>query len=115
MPIAPLEDPDDDDPEMGGQPDGLHDQEEDLPRLSRVEINAALDSMTAADWERVNRLAVRRCAGIAHLSPKDLRNQAVLELLDGRRFPPDVHPVIVLGNVMRSIASNDRKHAKASP
>src|SRR6185369_2552790 len=89
--------------------------DEGLPRLSLAEVRAALEALSAADWDRIDRIARRRAAGLHHMMPRDLRQQALMELMEARRWPPGVHPVVVVANVMHSIASNERKHAKSSP
>lgn len=95
--------------------DDFRDNEEGLPRLSLVEVRAALDALSAADWDRIDRIAKRRAAGLHHMTPRDLRQQALVDLMASRRWPPGVHPVVVVAKVMHSIASNERKHAKSSP
>jgi hypothetical protein len=84
--------------------------------LSRAEVEATLAAFTPADWQRAKVIAAGFCAGITGLACDDLLQEAVTKLLEGARtWPAGVHPLVVLKNVMHSVASNARKHNAASP
>lgn len=84
--------------------------------LSKAEVKAALDAFDAGDWAKAEVIARARCAGLTGWTHEDLLNEALVGLLGGTRvWPEGVHPLVVLANVMRSIASNEREHTQASP
>ncbi|MBP0637993.1 sigma-70 family RNA polymerase sigma factor [Cupriavidus sp. AcVe19-6a] len=85
-------------------------------RLTKAEVEAALEAFQAAEWQRARYLAAAFCGGLTGWKPDDLLQEAMVKLLDGTRvWPRDVHPLVVLKNVLHSIASNERKHNDASP
>jgi hypothetical protein len=85
-------------------------------RLSKAEVEAILNAFSAADWQRAMSIASLLGLGVTGWMPSDLLQEAMVNLLDGTRaWPRDVHSLIVLKNVMRSIASNARRHNRASP
>ncbi|MFM1989464.1 MAG: hypothetical protein RJA99_2421 [Pseudomonadota bacterium] len=70
----------------------------------------------AASWKRAQIVAAVHSRGLTDLTAEDLLQEAVTALLGGvRTFPADVPPLVVLGNAMRSIASNARSRDAASP
>jgi hypothetical protein len=71
------------------------------------EIRAAIVKFSDLDWLRIRKAAIhfsKRC----RCDWSDLQNEALVRSLDGRRkCPRDVAVTTFLGNVMRSIASED--------
>lgn len=85
-------------------------------RLTRAEVQAALDAFTAADWQRAFYMSAGFCGGLTGWKPEDLLQETLLKLIDGSRvWRPGIHPLVVLKTAMRSVASNARKHNDASP
>jgi hypothetical protein len=85
-------------------------------RLSRSEVEVALKALRSADWGRAHTIAKAFCHGLTGWTPDDLLQEAMCSLLDEFRvWRPGLHPLVVLKTVMRSIASNERKHNDASP
>jgi hypothetical protein len=85
-------------------------------RLSRAEVEAALAALSPADWGRARTIASTLCGGLTGWTPKDLLQEAMCSLLDETRvWRPGLHPLVVLKTLMRSIASNERRHNEASP
>lgn len=85
-------------------------------RLSRAEVEAALKTLGPADWGRAHTIAKAFCHGLTGWTPDDLLAEAMCSLLEESRvWRPGLHPLVVLKTVMRSIASNERKHNDASP
>lgn len=85
-------------------------------RLSREEVEAALKSLSTADWVRADSIATAFCGGLTGWRPDDLLQEALCSLLDETRvWRPGIHPLVVLKTVMHSIVSNARKHYDASP
>lgn len=113
----PAATPQENDPEESGLDSSVEGLlgEVDGDRLSLADIRAALDTLSAADWERARILAKLRAMGLVDISGNDLLNMAVVALMTSRRWPADVQPLTVLSNVMRSIASNARQRAAGSP
>lgn len=84
--------------------------------LSPADIEASLRQFTPADWKRAENIATATCSGLVGWTPADLLQEAMTKLLEGTRTcPVGVHPLVMLKTAMRSIASNIRKHDKASP
>ncbi len=72
---------------------------------SPAELRAAIEGFSDTDWLRVKKAALY-FSGRCGREWQDLRNEALLRSLDGRRkCPKDVPVTTFLGNVMRSIAS----------
>lgn len=85
-------------------------------RLSRSEVQAALQGLSPADWGRAEAIATAYCGGLIGWAPDDLLQEALCSLLSETRvWRPGLHPLVVLKTVMRSIGSNARKHNDASP
>ena len=85
-------------------------------RLTKAEVEAALDAFQPADWQRSKIIASILCAGVTGWTADDLLQEALCKLLGRERvWPRDIHPLVVLKAVMHSIASNTRKHNEASP
>jgi hypothetical protein len=99
-----------------GEPsaDAGADQQLEL-RLTLLEVRQALEALDGADWKRVRTLAKWRARRLVDISGDDLCHKAVVALMTSRRWPANVHPLKVLSSVMRSIASNARASAAASP
>ena len=86
------------------------------PGLTRVQIEAEIAALSHADWRRAERIADSLCAGITGIEPEDLLQEALTKFLEGDRvWPPGVPSLVVLENVMYSIASNTRKRRKEGP
>jgi DNA-directed RNA polymerase specialized sigma24 family protein len=84
--------------------------------LTRAQIEETLAGFSDADWVRAQAIAGSLCGGLTGWSAEDLLQEAMTKFLEGSRvWPPGVHPMVVLKNVMHSIASNQRKHNRASP
>lgn len=84
--------------------------------LSRAEREALLGAMTPGDWERANSLTRVAALGLVDMSPDDVLQEVLTELLSGdRTWRRGVHPLVTLKVAMRSIASNARKRAKNAP
>lgn len=85
-------------------------------RLSKAQVEAALNGLSPADWSRANTIAKTMCGGITGWTPDDLLQEALCSLLDETRvWQAGLHPLVVLKVAMHSIASNAREHNKASP
>jgi len=81
--------------------------------LSLVEVGAALDRLSPADWKVIKYMARKYASGLLLLSPDDLIHESFVALFSGdRRFPHDAKPVNVVINAMRSEASNCREREK---
>lgn len=86
------------------------------PGLTRDQVEAILAGFGDADWERAQTIAATLCGGVTGWSAEDLLQEALTKFLEGdRSWPSGVHPMVVLKNVMHSIASNERKSNRASP
>lgn len=85
-------------------------------QLTRAEINDLLERFSAADWKRAKRIAALLCQGLVDVSPDDLLQEALVNLLEGQRaWPAAIHPLVVIKTAMHSISSNARKHSTRSP
>lgn len=85
---------------------------DDSDRLALSEVDAALRLLcdNPADFARAKSLARARAAGLIDYSAEDLLQEAFVKLLSGeRRWPRNVHPLVVLTTAMHGIASNIRK------
>lgn len=86
------------------------------PRLDRLQVETAMAAMSDADWRRVEFIASSLSHGFTGFEPEDLILEAQTKLLEGVRvWPTGVPTVVVLENVMSSIASNARKRIKEGP
>ncbi len=86
------------------------------PRLDRLQVENAMATMSDADWRRVEFIASSLSHGFTGFEPEDLIQEAQTKLLEGVRvWPTGVPAVVVLENVMSSIASNARKRIKEGP
>lgn len=86
--------------------------QDDPDRLTQEEVEAALNQFceAPADYARARSLARLRAAGLDDCTPEALLQEAMLKLWSAeRRWPRGVHTLVVLTNVMHSIASNFRK------
>lgn len=84
--------------------------------LSPAEVDAALQSLTPADWERALRLARLRASGLPDWTPESLLAEAMAKLLTGERvWRRGVSVLQTLQYVLRSLSSNDRKKQKGAP
>lgn len=84
--------------------------------LTKAQVAATLAGFQAADWQRLKIISATACAGVPGLTPSDLQQEAMTKLLSGERvWPVGVHPLVVLANVMHSIASNARKREDNGP
>ncbi len=90
--------------------------EEDPDRLTLHEVEATLHQMDAADWKRAERLARALVGGLHEFTSEDLLHEACTKLMSGeRRFPRNLHPLVVLKTAMHSEASNFRRRAIKGP
>lgn len=84
--------------------------------LTRAEVDAVFQALSAADWKRAERLAAFAARGLPGKTGEDLLHDTIVQLLTGdRRFPKGVHPLVVLKTAMRSNASNTRRVERRSP
>lgn len=84
--------------------------------LTPAEVEATISAFSAADWKRAEHIAASFCGGLTGWMPMDLLQETLTSLLAGTRsWPGGLHPLVVLKTAMRSVASNARKHNKASP
>lgn len=85
-------------------------------RLSPAEVEKKLGALQPADWQRLKIISNTLCAGVSDLTAADLLQEAMVRLLSGKRiWPSDLPPLVVLANVMHSIASNARKREADGP
>lgn len=86
------------------------------PRLDRLQVENAMAAMSDADWRRVEFIASSLSHGFTGFEPEDLILEAQTKLIEGVRvWPTGVPAVVVLENIMSSIASNARKRIKEGP
>lgn len=85
-------------------------------KLTRAEVDTQLKQLSGADWIRARRLARAKSYGLTGADADDILQEALEKLLSGERvWPSGAQPMVVIGNAMRSIASNWRKRAKTGP
>ena len=85
-------------------------------RLSKEEVETILRELSPADWKRAELIATLFCGGLIGWTSDDLIQETLCSLLAGTRvWRTGVPPLVVLKNVMRSIASNARKSNEVSP
>lgn len=88
----------------------------DPGRLTYQEVRDALSQMSEVDLRRAERIAAFLSQRLPGMNAEDLLQEVYIQLLSGdRRFPRDVHALVVLKTAMRSEASNVRKAGRASP
>ena len=86
------------------------------PGLTRTQLEAEISALTDADWRRAERISDGLAAGVVGIEPEDLLQEALTKLLEVVRvWPAGVPTLVVLENVMHSIASNTRKRVKEGP
>ena len=79
------------------------------------ECAAALRKLSDKDLERLDEAAQLRAVGLANVEGRDLRNEAIARMLEGRRqWPHDVALDVFLLETMRSIASDYRRRQKSA-
>lgn len=84
--------------------------------LSRAQIEEEIRSLSDGQWAKAERIAVSLCAGITGIEPEDLLQEAMTKFLEGVRvWPAGVPALVVLENVMFSIASNARRRVNDGP
>lgn len=84
--------------------------------LSLTEVDAALRTLSPADWERALRLARFRAGGLSDWTGESLLSEALAKLLSGERvWRRGVSALQTLKNVLHSLASNDRKKQAGAP
>lgn len=84
--------------------------------LSPTEVDAALRTLSPADWERALRLARFRAGGLGDWTGDSLLSEALAKLLSGERvWRRGVSALQTLKNVLHSLASNDRKKQAGAP
>jgi RNA polymerase sigma-70 factor (ECF subfamily) len=77
-----------------------------------AQTEAALANLTSSDLVRLTRIAKARALNLVDYEWQDLFNEAVSRLLGGsRRWPTEVPIVAFLAQTMRSIASEQQRHA----
>lgn len=98
--------------------DESEDPEAHGDRLTPQEVDAELRKLAAtpADWSRLRSISSFLSGGLADFAGDDLLQETVTRFFEGRRtWPRNVHPIVVLKNAMRSVASDARKHGKLDP
>ena len=86
------------------------------PPPTRAQIEPAINALPAADWKRLEYLGNGMAAGVTGWTGKDLLQEALTKFLEGARtWPAGLPSVVVIGHVMKSIASNERESNEASP
>lgn len=84
--------------------------------LTLAEVRTTLQGLSAADWKRVKSFARLRAAGLPDWTAETLLAEAVTELWAGQRvWRRGVGAVTTIANVMRSVASNERKKRAGAP
>lgn len=78
------------------------------------EVGQLIVSLPTTDQVRLERAAMH-LAGMTSWEWRDLYQETVRRCLDTRNFPRDVKPVVVIINVMRSVASAEWKRRKSLP
>lgn len=87
-------------------------------RLTPDEVDAEIQALAAspASWQRLRSIAAGLCGGVAGMTGDDLLQETVTRFYERRRkWPRGVHPIVVVKNAMRSVASDARKHNSLSP
>lgn len=85
-------------------------------KLNPIEIELALNGLTAAEWKIIKVMAHRYAAGLIVLDADDLVSETYIALLSGDRvFPRDAKPANVVINAMHSVASNCREREQHGP
>ncbi len=79
------------------------------------ECAAALRKLSDKDLGRLDKAAQLRATGLANVEGRDLRNEAIARMLEGRRqWPQGVALDVFLLETMRSIASDYRRRQKSA-
>ena len=79
------------------------------------ECAIALQQLGEKDLRRLDEVARIRAAGLAPLEGRDLLNEAIARMLEGRRqWPRDVRLDVFLLETMRSIASEHRRRQESA-
>jgi hypothetical protein len=88
---------------------------DDTP-LSKAEREAVLGAMSPGDWARAESLARVAAYGLTDMTPADLLQETLIDLLSGdRTWKRGVHPLVTLKVAMHSVASNARKKVDNAP
>lgn len=84
--------------------------------LSGAEVEAALNAMPPADWERARSLARERAVGLTEMSSDDLLHKVLEKLLgEDRGWRRGVSALVTLATAMDGVAFNERKKVKNAP
>jgi len=84
--------------------------------LEEVAEQLRLLLASPANYARLRRMASARCAGVAGMTGDDLLHETLTRFYEGRRkWPRNVHPLVILNSAMHSIASDERQSAARSP
>lgn len=84
--------------------------------LAKAERESLLGALSPGDWARALSLARVAAAGLVDMTPDDLLNEVVTDLLSCERtWRRGVHPLVTLKVAMHSVASNARKKTKKAP
>lgn len=85
-------------------------------KLNPIEVERALNGLTAAEWKIIKSMARLYAAGLILFDAEDLISETYTALFSGDRvFPRDAKPVNVVINAMHSEASNCREREKNGP
>ncbi|MBX9868234.1 MAG: hypothetical protein K2X63_00410 [Burkholderiaceae bacterium] len=78
--------------------------------LTNQEIESVLRGFSDADWVRASKMAEFYSHNVPGITGDDLLQTAIVRFLSGfRRWPEKTAPLVVLSNVLKSIANGIRK------
>lgn len=78
--------------------------------LTSKEIESVLKGFSDADWARASKMAEFYSHNVPGITGDDLLQTAIVKFLSGfRRWPEKTAPLVVLSNVLKSIANGIRK------
>lgn len=103
---------------MFEEPNDPVEQEDVYERLSAEDVDKEIRALLGSpvSFAKLRSIAATLAAGLSGLTGEDLLNEAVVRFYEGRRkWPRDVHPLVVFKTAMRSLASDSRKRTAASP
>lgn len=103
---------------MDHEPDEPDELEDGGERLTADEVDAEIQALAAspASWQRLRSIAANLCGGVSGMTGDDLLQETVTRFYERRRtWPRDVHPIVVVKNAMRSVASDARKRMSLNP
>lgn len=94
----------------------MSDEHEESDYLSQAEVSAAIESMSNADYKRLEKRSAFLAWSVPGMTDSDLLHEALVRLLAGRRqWRRDVDARTTVDRIMRSIARDTRTQAKEAP